>query len=599
MNINEYWSQEDQNPKNYRGRMTLKSDFGIVDANEYIYAYLGAKSVFPLPVLVHPDDAESMKEALRNVMQEPQHLIVRLCSRDDKYRYVYCIIEKSNRVVDGKNCIDVEVMDIIRLHNKLNYSHTHLLKYRKFMSLSDKMYFEYNYGNGEIVIYEYMDGKSNVLFRETLGHLQELLKQDKFTFKQRAEFETLQEYFDTYAENVDIELDGETFGLTGGYLHLRGGVVCIDDRKELFVATITVTGEKKNEEKYYMSPYAYDSATRIYNKRAIAELAMDSIARASKYPVFLCVMDIDDFKMLNDTFGHMAGDEIIAKVAGIIGSVVGERGYVGRFGGDEFLLVIDQMANADELVNMLKTIRKNAAWQCQGMYQGANVTTSIGIAQYPQDASNYEDLFKIADKCLYIAKAKGKNRFILYTPELHKDFNMGITGPQNTGLQNLNVYATFCRETVDIFNHMGDNTRESLDADIRHFLECYDIDRFVIYGGEQLERLYCVGEEKNLLPDVAFLEKPPISDLFDANGLYAQNRIMPLMDKNPPLYEKLAGQGTQGYLLVKITQPDGYKMVVAYDILRRARKWSMNEKGLLYISAQILAKRFRELESTT
>ena len=599
MNINEYWSQEDQNPKNYRGRMTLRSDFGIVDANEYIYDYLGAKSVFPLPALVHPDDAESMKEALKNVMQEPQHLIFRLCSEGDKYKYFYCIMEKNSRVEAGQDCIDVELMDIVRVQKMLHYSHVHLMKYRKFMSLSDKMYFEYNYADGEIVIYEYMGGRSNVLFRENLEHVQELLKQDRFTFKQRAEFETLQEYFDTYAENVDIELDGEVFGLTGGYLHLKGGVVYIDDLKELFVATITVTGEKKHEGKYYMSPYAYDSATRIYNKRAIAELAMDCIAKATKYPVFLCVMDIDDFKTLNDTFGHMAGDEIIAKVAEIIISVVGNRGYVGRFGGDEFLLVTDQVADADELLNMLKTIRKNAAWQCGELYKGANITTSIGIAQYPKDASNYEELFKIADKCLYIAKAKGKNRFILYIPEIHESFSMGVTGQQSTGLKSLNFYATLCRETTDIFNHMWENTRESLDADVRHLLKCYDIDRFVIYGGEHYNKLYCMGEEENLMPNVAFLEEPPISTLFDVNGLYAQNRIMPLMDKNPLLYEKLSGQGTEGYLLIKITQPDGYKMVVAYDILRRARKWSMNEKGLLYISAQILAKRFRELESTT
>ena len=102
-------------------------------------------------------------------------------------------------------------------------------------------------------------------------------------------------------------------------------------------------------------------------------------------------MDIDDFKNINDTFGHVMGDEVIAKVAEIIRTSLGNRGYVGRFGGDEFMVVTDRVKDAENFSKIFKTIRKNITWSCGEMMPNMEVTLSLGLATYPDHASNYDE----------------------------------------------------------------------------------------------------------------------------------------------------------------------------------------------------------------
>lgn len=597
VNITNYFSQGDVHSSFYSGRMTLKDDYGILNADEAVYNYLQNSSSLPFTALVHAEDADYVREALGKAEREPQYAIFRMQDGEENYRYMYGSFVRNRRKEDNAGYIDVELMDIIQMRVKFDDDRGRILKYRKLMSLSDKLYFEYRYEDGYVALYEYFNGRSDDHYKGSLNQLRkEIAARTDLTFKQRAEFETLQEYLSNHTENVVMEIDSRIFGLERGYLQLKGGVTYRNNQCDMFVATLTVTGETKHTEKYYESAYAYDSATGLYNKRAIAEAAQDLIARQAEMPVFLCILDVDDFKLINDNFGHMAGDDIIAKVAEILRTTVGDRGYVGRFGGDEFLIVTDGVKDADEFVMMLKAIRKNIMWECSLLYEGASVTTSVGIAQYPKDVPDYEELFKIADKCLYLAKAKGKNRFVLYIPEVHKDMFTGEVTQKTPAVKRLNVYAAQCREAADIFNFQGENTKENLDSNLQHLLENYDMDRIAIYGGDHYDLLYAVGDTEGLMTDVAFVEEPQCVELFDTNGIYSKNQILPLREKRPDLYEKLQKQGTEGYLLVKMVRPDGFKMLIAYDIMGRQRKWSSNEEGLLYIIAQFIASRYRSLE---
>lgn len=594
MNITSFFAQGDTNASIYRGRITMKHDFGIMDADEAMYRYLGENSALPLPALAHPEDAEMVRDALEKVNDEPQRIIFRMLYGTHEYRYMYGVFEKSTRMLDGKYCIDAELMDIIRIHYKYNEKYSRVQKYRKFMSLSDKKYFEYNYVQEKLTIFEYDNGRAVQLYQKSLQDIEaDLEVPNKYTFKQKAELETLLESLANYSENLTADIDGAIFGIDGGYMHLIGGIVLANNCERMFVGLLTFLDEQKKTEKYYMSSGARDSATGLYNKRAIAEIAMELIEKANENPVYLCVIDVDDFKDINDTYGHMAGDDIIAKAAEVLSLTVAERGHVGRFGGDEFLLVADGIESEEELINMFKTIRKNVAWQCDALYKGASITMSIGIAEYPKDAGDYEALFQVADKCVYLAKAKGKNRFIKYIEELHKDFAMKGQAGSNPKAKSLNIYATQCRGVVDLLTNADANDKmEHVKAEIQGILTTYDVDRFSLYGGDNYELKCCIGDTDGVAQSADFLMTEEFLKLFDINGLYAQNRILTLKESHPDIYGRLQKQGTEGYLLLLVEMPDGYKMLVEYDVVRRQRKWSLNEKGLLYIAAQIIAKRY-------
>ena len=597
MNITEYFSEEDTNPSIYRGRLTLKEGYTIADAEESCYKYLGINSALPITALAHPDDEESVREALELVKEREQHLIFRLLCSDGSYRYMYALFRLNGRMVGDFASIDVMLMDIMRMHYKFDSTFSNVVKYRKLMGFSDKMYFEYYYDSEIITIYEYINNRSIVRYRDNLANLQaKVLEGENFNFRQRAEFEVLQEHLKNYTENIDMEVDGEIFGLNGGYLHLKGGIVYLNNAKWMTAATVTVTWESKRDEKYYMSPHAFDSATGVYNKRAITELTTDILPDAKNKPVYFCIIDIDDFKNINDTYGHMIGDDVIASVAEVLKTTMGARGYIGRFGGDEFVVVTDRIGTDDELLNALKTVRKHVAWTNAEKLGNMEVTLSIGISKYPNDANNYDSLFNLADKCLYLAKTKGKNRFVIYREDQHKDFEM-MSGSDNLESKNIrDIYSGSSRAVVDILGDTGEDDRESFDRSIKRLLESYAIDRIAIYTGENYERRYFAGDGTVPMESLAYINQPEIAALFNENDVLIRNKILYIREMSPELYELMEKQGTEGFIIAKVQLTGQPPVAVTFDVFERFRKWASNEEDMLYVAAQIIARRFLSLE---
>lgn len=159
-----------------------------------------------------------------------------------------------------------------------------------------------------------------------------------------------------------------------------------------------------------------DGLTGLYNKKAITELAVQKI-NEKKEPCALIIIDVDKFKEFNDTYGHFFGDRVLVAVANSIADAISGYGIAGRIGGDEFLIVLD-MTDEDDIRNIARNIRVGIQWNVTAE-PGTSVTCSIGIARFPMNVNNYEDLFNLADKCLYIAKYRGRNCYIIYKPELH------------------------------------------------------------------------------------------------------------------------------------------------------------------------------------
>ncbi len=162
-----------------------------------------------------------------------------------------------------------------------------------------------------------------------------------------------------------------------------------------------------------------DGLTKLKNKTYMEKYLSNRVDICKNHTT-LMILDIDYFKDINDNYGHKYGDEILCKVARIIERTIGYNGMAGRFGGDEFLIVLNTI-DTDEVKNIARNVRMGIQWITAGSKDEGLITCSIGIARFPNDVRNSMDLFKLADKCLYIAKNKGKNRYIIYTPEIHGD----------------------------------------------------------------------------------------------------------------------------------------------------------------------------------
>ena len=165
----------------------------------------------------------------------------------------------------------------------------------------------------------------------------------------------------------------------------------------------------------------YDEMTGVLSKSAITDYAKKLMGKTPAKKFYFFIMDVDNFKAINDTYGHMKGDEVIIDVANIAKKCVGDKGFVGRIGGDEFALVLEKISEEEALRDVLREIRYIVREKYADEENNFTVTTSLGGGLYPDNASSYEDMFRLADKMLYIAQATGRDRYIIYTPSVHGD----------------------------------------------------------------------------------------------------------------------------------------------------------------------------------
>ena len=140
-------------------------------------------------------------------------------------------------------------------------------------------------------------------------------------------------------------------------------------------------------------------------------------------PFSFAMLDLDNFKFINDTYGHHIGDQVLVKVADDLAAMLDGIGLVGRFGGDEFLIVnlrdVTYEANKAFFREIYsgKILRRNIQLEDCSPF----ITGTVGCAIYPKDAQTFDELFELIDKTLYRGKNKGRNCYILYVAEKHKD----------------------------------------------------------------------------------------------------------------------------------------------------------------------------------
>lgn len=184
---------------------------------------------------------------------------------------------------------------------------------------------------------------------------------------------------------------------------------------------VTIFGRLKNidAEKRERDELLHDSQTDplcdVLNKITVEDVVEEMLRAASPDAHYsFAIIDIDNFKSINDTAGHLMGDQMLVTMATTLKSLVSEQGVVGRIGGDEFMVFqpcdLDpqkQLAFGQSIIDKLARV---------GTFDDEAVClrTSVGLACYPEDGTNFYELFKHADAALYLAKERGKNRVCVY-----------------------------------------------------------------------------------------------------------------------------------------------------------------------------------------
>ena len=159
-----------------------------------------------------------------------------------------------------------------------------------------------------------------------------------------------------------------------------------------------------------------DPLTGIFNRRYLNSRLSEEVARFNRYkqPFSLLMIDIDGFKEYNDKFGHSTGDRVLKILADAIVASLRNTDLATRFGGDEFVLILSQTPKVDaiNLANRIKENAENANIPHKEEFPSKELTVSIGLTSYPDDASSITELLEKTDEALYLAKKSGRNKLV-------------------------------------------------------------------------------------------------------------------------------------------------------------------------------------------
>jgi diguanylate cyclase (GGDEF)-like protein len=173
-----------------------------------------------------------------------------------------------------------------------------------------------------------------------------------------------------------------------------------------------------------------DSLTGLYNRGYFEESLSGEISRSRRYDTEFSILflDLDDFKNINDSMGHLAGDFVLKKVANLIVKEKREEDVVARYGGEELVIILPETNKVNTIIKA-ERIRKKIQ-DLSLLFDGKDIKISVsgGVATFPQDAVDAQKLIQCADQALYRAKSDGKNRICLYSTDKRQYVRVDFTG---------------------------------------------------------------------------------------------------------------------------------------------------------------------------
>lgn len=575
----------------YYGKAAVKEGYYLANGDEKFYQLMGKNACYSIPELLHPEDTAAFLEAVEKLEEQPQCLIVRLKCYNDEYRCLYVVLKQNGKVFRNFRSFDMEFCEIMSIKERFVRNENFLHKYREFMTLFPGMFLEYDYETDALQIYEYCNIRYSLLYYSTLEETYLSVQRGTgYTLEEKAQLQLFYEAVKNGRDHFKADMSAEFFGgdKSAGIYKCKCCTMYKEDVRDKVVGLIFPTGEKQEVKAYYLSESAYDPGTGLLNKRAINEYAIEKIQNRTK-GLYLAVIDIDDFKRINDNFGHLFGDEVLTKVSEIMKSVLDFRGVAGRFGGDEFMIVFEGVESEKALRQILGAMNRRIQWAFNEV-EGLTITTSIGIVKYPEDGLSYDELFQKADKSLYIAKAKGKNRYIIYDERKHGALVNENTADKGIGLRvtvSDEKKHTAVSEFVLKLHREGGAALKPVMEQMRVY---FNIDGIALYSGGSLNRIGDVGNYVNPIQKLDCMFENSYQEFFNEEGVYEESQIMRLENKSPLAYQLYTKQGNGRFIQCAVISDGKPLSVVAFDFFNRAPKLGTTDIGLIKIVGRLMAE---------
>ncbi len=315
-----------------------------------------------------------------------------------------------------------------------------------------------------------------------------------------------------------------------------------------------------------------DPLTGVLNRSFSIKFVRSLIT--TKTPFTFTIIDLDNFKSINDTFGHAAGDKTLTQVTRKLAEFTKDCGLIGRFGGDELLLIDLKNITRDEKLKFFKELYNNSnALRADVFFDNGSafITGTSGAATFPYDADEYSDLFGLIDKMLYLGKHRGRNCYRFYEAEVHK--NIEIRKIAKDGIYTNMHKLKKDLEKVQGFEQKLAKAMPSL-AEILQMQDLYYV---------KTDGIMKAALNKNFSEDASDLQILMKDDMFSESTLDLVKKY------SPKFYQALIKNDFESVLVCRIQKEDIVKGYLVWAVRRSLRIWQENECALIFYLAELLA----------
>lgn len=548
--------------------------------------------------LVHPEDRGELLKNLREKFQSGNVADVqyRVVARDDSIRWM---LSRNHLTIseDGEEYIHAIVLDNSEAHKAYEAIERKIHRYEIILSQTENVLFEWDMETDTIVVSDTWE--SIFGFAPIRDHVWEALEHG--TFFHPDDVELMEEAIARLQNGSHYEMaEVRVATARGRYLWCRFRATAIqnerDELQKISGIIINIDAEKQSNQAL-QERAERDSLTKLLNKSAGRKQAEEYFNRQGEtVNCALLMIDLDNFKQINDRYGHLFGDTVLTQSARVLKKMFRSQDIIARMGGDEFMVLMRGISDEELLKNRSRQLTNVFANTFRSLSQEVALSCSVGIAVAPVHGQSYFELFQHADQAMYQAKSKGKNTFAFYdatavsTYAQHRHMSV-IDSDHEPGLaENSLVQYAFQRlytsENVEAaINEILDLVGRKMNVSRVYIFENSDDNRFCSNTYE-----WCndgIQPEIQNLQWISYVDDlAGYVDIYDDNGIFYCPDINTLPEN---IYSILAPQGIKSLLHCAIRDKGRFRGYIGFDECVNHRMWTKEQINALTFLAETLS----------
>ena len=571
------------------GRVIVDKSLHTQSEDEAFFRFFGNDVIYSIRRTIDENDYVRITESVESVREgEVRRTVVRMKGVSGEYRWILAAVRLLPG--EGEPMYSIAFSDILSLEGQAYSREKMLAEYRHILSLNSNLAFEYSFETRHIRIYMFDCWREIVLIDRDLDSWQKEAVENGYVLSRYSDtFDRLCGDIreGTYRFDHEFESSVLTAGKTRELCLFRGMTRHEDPVRRHVTGIISVVSSRRKSKDVNLALESNrDSLSGLLNKQAVTAFATEILAEKPAYNVNLVILDIDNFTDINSSYGHLFGDEVIFTIASIVKAEIGSRGIAGRISGGGFLIVLEDTRDEEDLRGILRAIRTKTEAAFADRFENFRLTCSMGISTYPVDSTDYDELFMQADKALYIAQEKGKNRYVIYDIAKH--------GPVEKDIENKIAFLSDKKNTTEklaFAGRLAENLVLGRMPDISVLMEQirsqFAIDDICVFAGNDMSLILSCGNASSR--NAAYLLENGYTQRFSGDGIFAIDNVNELEGRDDNAFRQLSEENIGGAVQYLMTEDSLVKGMISFCYIGRFKKWSVSDMNYLAVIGHVIS----------